>query len=254
MDYNVFNNYDLFKYVIDIVIILPCPFRGSVRLHTSRPALKYLRVLFICMSYNSGRHMFFDDWFVVPQVQQVFLAAPHRDTVSSMSLHLGWNKGAVVVVTKQWHFFSLHRWAISLSWGPACFTDNTVISCKLNHWQMNPPPSVQEPGALFSNYFDKYINYDCGWQYNQMIRLPGWSQHSGCCSSGFWSCHSQGWAAYHHLSHSLSHFLHVVIKWRFSDWKWLPLRGASLVSHKRHRLCGLLSALPSTGHNSTVYM
>lgn len=115
----------------------------------------------------------FDEWFVKLEVQQQVssaLSSQNAKCLLSCSSNLVlaiWNKGAIVVVTKQWHFFflslskfpisSLHRWAICLSWGPgasahsgAYFTDNTVISGKPSQWQMNLP-TVREARALFSD-------------------------------------------------------------------------------------------------------
>lgn len=133
-------------------------FRGSRLNNTFFSILRRFFILYLNIVWRQTQFL----WRLICQNQRYnryFQLCPNRKRLLSCSSDLVltiWNKGAIVVVTKQWHFFfrslskfpvsSLHRRAICLSWGPgasahsgAYFPDNTVISCKPSHWQMNLP-------------------------------------------------------------------------------------------------------------------
>lgn len=176
-----------------------------------------------------------------------------------------WNKGAFVVVTKQWHFSFLslskfpvsspHWRAICLSWGfrgasahsgPISLTTLLLAVSRASR-QMNLP-TVQQGRGFFSgiNLINILImNLDDG-----AIRSSGFQASASVVSrlwdwgsSGFRSCHPRGSASYQRLTHSLGNFLCVVIKWRLSDCKWLCLRGACQVSGERDVGCSVSPAL-----------
>lgn len=150
---------------------------------------------------------------------------------------------------KPWHFprsFALnspyhsHReqpfvchevWGFSSIW--AYFPDSSLISGKTSLWQMNLS-AVQGAQELFSaiNLINILI-MNLEWRCNQIVRLSGWGLCDGWMEGGVGSLLVSGaavipgaGASYQHLTHSLSNFLCVAIKWRLSGL----LKGSSWVS------------------------
>lgn len=85
--------------------------------------------------------------------------------------------------------------------------------------------AINSINILIMNLDDSTIRLS-GFQAWPFVVIPLWVWDS----LGFSSHHPWGSASYQHLTHSLSNFLCVVIKWRLSDCKRLSSGGASWVS------------------------